>query len=142
MHLARAALPLELPPEVRALEQRLRAAISDNFGSVRRALRRLGVPEFEVDDIAQEAFLAFYRKASSIHPRAERQFLLQAAFRIVVARRRSFVRRREELEPAFEQFEQVRPNPEEEMSQQQAIEILDSDLGGDAFGAADGVQPV
>ncbi len=129
MLLARVAMPVEYPLEHRLLEQRLRTAVADNYGSLRRAIRRLGVPEFEVDDVAQEAFLAFYRKASSIHPRAERQFLLQAAFRVVLMGRRGFARRREELEGAFEQFEQMRPNPEEEMSQQQALEILDGILG-------------
>ncbi|AKV04402.1 RNA polymerase sigma factor RpoE [Labilithrix luteola] len=109
-------------------DERLRTAISAHYGALRRAIRRVGVPEFEVDDVAQEAFLVFHRKAPSIHPKAERTFLYQSAFRIALSRRRGFARRREELEPAFEQFVAARPNPEEEMSQQQSLEILDGIL--------------
>ena len=118
-------MTFEDPLELRLQEQRLRNAVATNYRSLRRAIRRLGVPEFEVDDVAQEAFLAFHRKASSIHTNAERQFLLQSAFRVVLARQRSFSRRREKLEPAFEEFERVHPNPEEEMSHEQDLELLD-----------------
>jgi len=128
MLLARAAMPVEHPLEVPVTDERLRSAIAAHFGSLRRVLRRLGLPEFEVDDVAQEAFLALYRKGSAIHPRAERQFLLQAAIRLVVARQRYFSRRREDLEATFDQFEQVRPTPEEELGQQQALRILDGIL--------------
>lgn len=129
MLLARAAMPAESILELPLPEHRLRTTVSANYGALHRAIRRLGVPEFEVDDVAQEAFLAFHRKASSVHPRAERQFLLQAAFRIVLARQRGFMRRREELEPAFEEFQHLRQNPEEEMSQQESLGILDGILG-------------
>jgi RNA polymerase sigma-70 factor, ECF subfamily len=125
MHLARVATAIEHPSDPPLVEQRLHAAVSDNYRSLRRAVRRLGVPEFDVDDVVQEAFFAFYRKASSVHPRAERQFLLQAAFRVVLGRQRGFARRREELGVPFEHVEQLGPNPEEELSQQQALEILD-----------------
>lgn len=85
----------------------------------------MGVPEFEVDDLAQEAFLAFFRKASAIHPKAERQFVFQAAFRSLVERRRGFVRRREDFEPALEQLAMRGPTPEDELSQREALALLD-----------------
>lgn len=129
MLLARVAMAIEYPSEQQLAEQRLRTALADNYRSLRRSIRRLGVPEFEVDDVVQEAFLAFHRKAAAIPPRAERQFLLQAAFRVVLGRQRGFARRREELGDAFEHIEQLRPNPEEELSQQQALDILDGILG-------------
>ena len=128
MLLARVAMAIEYPSEQELAEQRLRTALAANYRSLRRSIRRLGVPEFEVDDVVQEAFLAFHRKASSIVPRAERQFLLQAAFRIVLGRQRGFVRRREELGDAFDHIAQVGPNPEEELGQQQALDILDGIL--------------
>ena len=121
-------MAIEYPSEQELAEQRLRTALAANYRSLRRSIRRLGVPEFEVDDVVQEAFLAFHRKASSIVPRAERQFLLQAAFRIVLGRQRGFVRRREELGDAFDHIAQVGPNPEEELGQQQALDILDGIL--------------
>lgn len=108
--------------------KRFRSAIEGHYGSLRRAVRRLGVPEFEVDDVLQETFLAFYRKLAAIHPGAERQFLLQTAFRVVQGRQRSFARRHEELESTFEQFTERRPNPEQEMSDREALEILDGIL--------------
>ncbi len=128
MLLARVAMALEYPSDEPLVEQRLRAALADNYRLLRRSIRRLGVAEFEVDDVLQEAFLAFHRKASSIHPHAERQFLLQAAFRAVLTRQRTFARRREEPGYALEHVEQRRPNPEEELSQQQSLEILDGIL--------------
>lgn len=128
MLLARVAMAIEYPSEQQLAEQRLRTVLADNYRALRRSIRRLGVPEFEVDDVVQEAFLAFHRKAASIPPRAERQFLLQSAFRVVLGRQRGFARRREDLGDTFEHIEQLRPNPEEELSQQQALDILDSIL--------------
>jgi RNA polymerase sigma-70 factor (ECF subfamily) len=120
------ALHAEYPhAELLVQGQRLRAAIADHYRLLRRVVRRLGVPEFEVDDVLQETFLAFVRKEDAVHARAERQFLLQCAFRVVLARQRGFARRREDLEAAFDEIEVLRPSPEEELSHRQSLEILD-----------------
>ena len=129
MSLAFAIQALDPPPEARLLEQRLASAIADHYRGLRRVIRRLGVQEFEVDDVLQDAYLAFFRKAASIHPQAERQFLLQSAFRVVLGRQRGFARRREDLEPGFEHLREARPSPEEELSQRQSLAILDGILG-------------
>jgi RNA polymerase sigma-70 factor, ECF subfamily len=128
MLLAREAMLAPYTNEHRELDQRLRATLAANYPMLRRALRRLGVPAFELDDVAQETFLTFYRKAEAVHPKAERQFILQVAFRIVRRRERGRMRRREDLEPAFEQLAEMRPSPEEEMSRQEAIAVLDAVL--------------
>lgn len=87
MSLAFAVPALDLPLEARLLEQRLKSAVDQHYRTLRRVVRRLGVPEFEVDDVLQDAYLVFFRKAAAVHPQAERQFLLQAAFRVVLGRR-------------------------------------------------------
>ena len=51
-------------------------ALESNFALVWRSLRRFGVPEADVDDAAQHAFMTLAARLAEITPGAERSFLL------------------------------------------------------------------
>lgn len=73
-------------------DERLRAALSDNFSLVWRTLRRLGVDLGEADDAAQHVFLTFAARLSELEPGAERAFLIGACSRVAANARRRRVR--------------------------------------------------
>jgi RNA polymerase sigma-70 factor, ECF subfamily len=63
-------------------------------GFVRRSIRRLGVPETAVDDVAQDVFLVVYRRLPSFEGRSSMKTWLFAIVRRVIADyRRARVRR-------------------------------------------------
>jgi RNA polymerase sigma-70 factor (ECF subfamily) len=95
-----------------ASEARLRALMNTHFDFVWRSLRRLGLPEPDADDGAQEVFLVASRKLSQISPDRERPFLFATAVRIASTRRRSVKRRREEPLLGTDQEERSEPGPE------------------------------
>jgi len=104
---------------------RLRLAVKAHYASVWRAVRRLGVSDADADDVLQEVFLAFSRKVAEVDPRAEKSFLLQAAVRVVLQRRRSLARRREDVKGDVDDVLDPAPSPEEASSRKEALETLD-----------------
>jgi len=76
--------------------QRLTSAVSLHFDSVWRMLRRMGVPEADVDDAAQRVFLALDKRLADVPVERERGFLLSAAVRIAANARRQLKRSRED----------------------------------------------
>jgi RNA polymerase sigma-70 factor, ECF subfamily len=65
----------------RASERRLRSVMREHHDFIWRNVRRLGVPQTDVDDITQEVFLVFAKKMGSIEPERERAFLFGTALR-------------------------------------------------------------
>ena len=76
-------------------EQRLRAAIDENFAFVWRTLRRFGVPAADVDDAVQQVLLVFNQKLDSVEVGKERRFLYATAMNTASNVRRGLRRRRE-----------------------------------------------
>src|SRR5690242_17321725 len=72
---------------------RLRALQEEHFEFLWRSLRRLGVPEADVDDAVQQVFLVAARR--EILPGSERSFLFATALRVASHARRTLRRRRE-----------------------------------------------
>lgn len=64
-----------------AIERRLRGVMRDHHDFIWRNLRRLGVPQTDVDDVTQEVFLIFAQKMASVAPERERAFLFGTALR-------------------------------------------------------------
>jgi RNA polymerase sigma-70 factor (ECF subfamily) len=60
-------------------QRRFRAIVAEQVSFVGRVLRRLGVPDADVDDAAQEVFFALHRKLDNVPPGKERAFLLGAS---------------------------------------------------------------
>lgn len=72
---------------------RLRAVFEAHYDLVWRSLRRFGVPEADVDDAAQEAFMVFSRRIEQVERGKERAFLLGTAYRVASDARRARQRR-------------------------------------------------
>jgi RNA polymerase sigma-70 factor (ECF subfamily) len=110
--------------------KRLRALVEAHYDFVWRSLRRLGVPEGDVDDAAQKVFLTASRKLASIRRGAERSFLFQTAYRVASDSRRTLRRRREVPEVEDRETLDEGPSGEELLdlrrARQQLDEILDS----------------
>ncbi len=104
---------------------KLRALQEEHFEFLWRSLRRLGVPEADVDDAVQQVFLVAARR--TIQPGAERAFLFSTALRVASHARRTLRRRREADEPVPEQTD-LSPSPEELLDQRRARALLDEVL--------------
>jgi RNA polymerase sigma-70 factor, ECF subfamily len=94
-------------------EARLRGVVAANFDALWRFLRRLGVPESDVDDAVQEVILVLARKLDQVAPGSERSFVLSTAFRVASDTRRRLKRRREVDDSPLLELSSPEPNPEE-----------------------------
>ncbi|HEY5373657.1 MAG TPA: sigma-70 family RNA polymerase sigma factor [Polyangiaceae bacterium] len=110
------------PPELRAL-------VEQNYGSVTRLLRRLGVRTAQIDDAAQEVFWIAARRMADIQPGRGHAFLYGVALRVA-----SQETRKQRLADPIADLEAVprlrdqEPSPEEHLERQQARELLDTIL--------------
>lgn len=74
---------------------RLELLVAERARSVSRLLRRLGVRDGDVDDVAQRVFLTLARRLARVRPGAEEAFLYAIALREAGHQRRTYRRRRE-----------------------------------------------
>jgi RNA polymerase sigma-70 factor, ECF subfamily len=92
-----------------------------------RSVRRLGIPDAEVDDVVQDVFMVVHRRLGDFEGRSSvRTWLFGIAYRVVRDRRRSFaarVNRERQVEPG-------RPptQPDQRASRHQAVLALDDML--------------
>jgi RNA polymerase sigma-70 factor (ECF subfamily) len=109
---------------------------ADEHGYVLRSLRRLGVPERDLEDVAHDTFIVVHRKLADYDPnRPLRPFLFGIAFRVASDYRRRARHRYEQLgEPALPA--QAASGPERELLIAQAqrlvldaLQRLDTDRG-------------
>lgn len=108
---------------------RLRRLVDVYFDFIWRSLRRLGVPEADADDAAQQVFLVVARKLPLIDPNNERSFLFGTALRVASDVRRARRRRREDpTEPGGADPCDGGPGPEDLVAQRRARELLDEVL--------------
>lgn len=73
--------------------ERLRALLEGHFDFIGRSLRRLGVPEADVDDATQQVFLVASKRLEEILPGREKSFLFGVALRVAADTRRAQRRR-------------------------------------------------
>lgn len=114
-------------PDRALREQRLRALVEAHMSSIWRTLRRLGVPEADLDDALQEVYLVAARRLDDIPPASERAFLLGTAVRVAATRRRTLARRRESFD-ALPERPDLLPSPEELTSRKRARVVLEQIL--------------
>jgi RNA polymerase sigma-70 factor (ECF subfamily) len=109
------------------MSPRLLGAVQRHHQLVWRTLRRLGVPERDADDAAQQVFWIFAQRAAVLDVRQDEHFLLAVAIRVAANARRKLDRGREisagEIEAACSL-----PNPESLLQQKQLREKLDVGL--------------
>jgi len=97
---------------------RLRRIVERHFDVLWRFLRRLGIPEADVDDAVQEVILVVARRLSDIEEQSERSFVLSTAFRIASDMRRRAERRREVGDALLEGMQSAGLDPEATMESQ------------------------
>jgi RNA polymerase sigma-70 factor, ECF subfamily len=97
---------------------RLRRIVERHFDVLWRFLRRLGIPEADVDDAVQEVILVVARRLADIEEQSERSFVFSTAFRIASDMRRRAERRREVGDALLEGIESAGLDPEATMESQ------------------------
>lgn len=102
--------------------------VGDFFDFTWRSLRRLGVPQAEVDDCTQQVFLVAARKLDDIQPGSERAYLFSTALRVASDARRRRTRRREVNEEDAAEALDPAPDPEQVADQRRARALLDEVL--------------
>jgi RNA polymerase sigma-70 factor (ECF subfamily) len=115
------------PAAARAADARLRGLVEGQYDFIWRSLRRLGVPDGDADDCAQQVFLVASRKLDDIVVGCERPFLFSTALRVASDARRTRSRRREVFEDIDEPRDSA-PDPEQIADQKRARALLDEVL--------------
>lgn len=107
-----------------AIAPQFEALYREHHPAVWRFVRRLGIPELEVDDVVQDVFMVVHRRLSEFEGRSSaRTWIFGIAYRVVRDRRRSFaarVQREAQVEPG-------RPptQPDQRVGRHQAVGALD-----------------
>jgi RNA polymerase sigma-70 factor (ECF subfamily) len=79
---------------------RLRHIFEEHAAFVCRSLRRLGVPEADLDDVLQEVFMVVYQRLTEYQERGRaRSWLYSICTRLSAGHRRKLGRRRESMMP-------------------------------------------
>lgn len=82
---------------------RVRHAVDTHWRSVGRLLRHLGVPDAEVEDALQQAYLVLVQKLDQVSPGKERAFLASTATHLAARARRKAGRSREVPSPELDE---------------------------------------
>lgn len=105
---------VEDPPRVASnAPPRLRALVERHYDFVWRALRRLGVPERDAEDAAQEVFVSLSRRLDEVGPERVRGFLYRTAMNHAAHVHRTRLRRREISDEGLDQRASAAPTPED-----------------------------
>lgn len=113
-----------VPATSRVDEVRLRGIVDANFDALWRFLRRLGVPESDVDDAIQEVILVLARKLDQVAVGSERSFVMSTAFRIASDTRRRLKRRREVDDAPLLELPSSEPDPEQTAEQRRLTALF------------------
>ncbi|HMA96926.1 MAG TPA: sigma-70 family RNA polymerase sigma factor [Polyangiaceae bacterium] len=103
---------------------RLKRLIRDHHDLVWRTLRRLGVPDRDVEDGVQRTFLIVGNKIDQIGVDQERSFVFGVAMRVASDVRRTQRRRPEELVAEHADETDQRPSPEALLDQEEMLSLL------------------
>jgi len=109
-------------------ESRLGGIVEAHFAVLWRLLRRLGVPESDVDDAVQEVIWVLARKLDQVKVGSERAFVLSAGCRVASTLRRGLRRRRETYEVDLEHLADLHGDPEHLLEQRRARALLEQVL--------------
>lgn len=107
---------------------RARALVLDHFDFIWRLLCRLGVPDLDVDDAAQQVFIVATQRLGDVPLGGERTFLYGTALRTAATIRRNLRRRARWVEPGPADCASSDPTPHEELERRQALQFLDQVL--------------
>lgn len=109
---------------------RLASLFEDHAAFVARTLRRLGIPDRDVEDGLQEVFLIAQSKLDAVEVGKERSFLFGVCRRRAATLRRSLDRASRRDEKSLDDVERSEPPPDsaERTEQQHARAMLDEVL--------------
>ena len=108
--------------------ERAHAVVVQHFDFVWRLLRRLGVPEADVDDAAQQVFIVASKRLRDIPDGRERTFLFGTALRTAATLRRNEWRRQRWIEIGPRDAPSTESAPDELVERRQALAFLDAAL--------------
>lgn len=111
-----------------AVDGRTRELVAAHFDFVWRLLCRLGVPRPDVDDAAQQVFIAAARRLADIPKENERTFLYGTALRVAATLRRQLKRQQRVLSPGPADVASLELTPHEELERSRALAFLDEVL--------------
>ena len=130
---------LAMPAAIRAKDSaqaerdaRVTAVVRAHHDFIWRLLRRLGIPESNVDDALQQVFCIAARRIADIAPGSERSFLFGSALRVASDQRRSAAQRERSTAVLADQVD-PRPSPEEQVDASRKRALLDEILDGMAM---------
>lgn len=109
-------------------EARLGRVVAESFDAAWRFLRRLGVPEADVDDAVQEVILVLARKLRQVEVGKERSFMMSTAYRIASDVRKKSKRRREVAEAPLHELASDALDPEASAEQRRIAALLEDAL--------------
>jgi RNA polymerase sigma-70 factor, ECF subfamily len=109
-------------------EVRLTHVVELSVDPVFRTLRRLGVPEADIDDCIQQVFSTLTKRIADIGIGAERAFALGTAVRVAADYRRTQRRRRDEATDPneLECSDRGELSPDALLEQKRGLELLDA----------------
>jgi RNA polymerase sigma-70 factor (ECF subfamily) len=108
---------------------RIRAIVAEHYGFLWRSLRRLGVPEADVEDAAQKCLCVVAERIDDIAEAKEKSFLFGVAVRVAHAARRMHRSRRDVLdEERIAEIPSPDPDAGEQLDERRARAILDAIL--------------
>lgn len=108
---------------------RLRALVRQHYNFVWRSVRRLGVPEADSEDAAQDVFISLSRRLDDVEQGRERAFLYRAAMNHAAHAHRTRRRRREVPDEALDDRASAVRTPEELLDRARAQAMLHHALG-------------
>lgn len=111
-----------------ASAERARALVVDHFDFIWRLLSRLGVPELDLDDAAQQVFIVATQRLADLPVGGERTFLYGTALRTAATLRRNLRRRARWVESGPADCASSEPTPHEDLERRQALQFLDEVL--------------
>jgi RNA polymerase sigma-70 factor, ECF subfamily len=112
-----------------ARDTRVTAIVRAHHDFIWRLLRRLGIPEANVDDTLQQVFCIAARRVDDIAPGSERSFLFGSAMRVASDQRRRDAQRENPTAVPADQID-PQPSPEELVDTRRKRALLDEILDG------------
>jgi RNA polymerase sigma-70 factor, ECF subfamily len=108
---------------------RIRTVVAEQYGFLWRSLRRLGVPEADVEDAAQKCLCVFAERVDDVADGKDKSFLFGVAMRVAQAIRRASRSRRDVLdEERIAEAASQDPDAGEQLDERRARALLDAIL--------------
>lgn len=111
-----------------ALEARLREAFEPHLDAVWLFVRRLGIPEGDVDDVVQDAVVVLAKRLPEITPGSEKSFLFSTAYRMSSDARIKRRRKNEVGADVLGDMRDASPDAGDLLDQRRALAELDDVL--------------